>query len=64
MLLQALCWSHSIITPMVGTITATPDAVTSAAKNILKTGIPPERALLTKGEGQDRAWTDSTVAKI
>ena len=39
---------------MIGIITATLDTVTSVDKNILKTGIPPERALLTMEEGQDR----------
>ena len=62
-LLQTLCWSHSIIAPMIGIITVTLDTVTSVDKNILKTGIPPERALLTREEGQDRVWIDSEVAK-
>ena len=39
---------------MIGIITVTLDTVTSVDKNILKTGIPPERALLTREEGQDR----------
>ena len=57
--------NHRIITitPTVGIIIATPDTVISVAKNILKIGIPPKRALLMGGEEKDRAQTDSTITK-
>ena len=46
---------------MVGIIIAT--ISTTVANNIHKSGIPPERSLLTGERGQGRATTDSTEGK-
>lgn len=54
--------NHSISTvTAVGIIIAT--IGTTVANNIHKSGIPPERSLLTGERGQGRATTDSTEGK-
>ena len=54
-LLETLYLSYPIITetPIVGIIIGTPDAVKSAAKNILKMSIPPKMSCAHGEERQD-----------
>lgn len=63
-LLQTFCLSHPTVTVIiVDAIIAAPDTATSVGNNVLKTGIPLNKALLKGKEGQDRARTDSKVTK-
>ena len=48
---------------MVGIIIATPDTGTPIVYSILKTGILPKRAFLTRANRHDWTGTDFTVSK-